>query len=109
MRRLVVGLVLGLAVAGSAAQAQSPCPATSPAAAFGPGTYIVGTDIAPGTYRAPATTGTYCSWYRLSGFGGTPEEIIAFDAGTAQMIVTIEPTDAGFKAGSDCGDWTLVA
>lgn len=108
MRRVVV-LVAVLMLASTAAEGQSPCPAPSPAIAFGPGTYIVGTDIAPGTYRARNEAGEYCSWWRLSGFGGTADEVIAFDASHAQMIVTIAPTDVGFDAGGGCGTWTLVA
>ncbi len=43
--------------------------------AFGEGTYIVGTDIEPGTYRELG--GEFCYWSRLSGFGGGIDQIIA--------------------------------
>ncbi len=70
------------------------------------GTFIVGTDILPGSYR----TGTGldgCYWQRLSGFGGTLGEIIANDFTDGSAIVTISPSDRGFSS-SNCGTWTNV-
>lgn len=78
-------------------------PPPPPAVAFSDGTFRVGTDIQPGTYQA--STGDDCFWERLSGFDGTPDEIIA--SAFAQTIATIEPTDAGFESAS-CGNWTKV-
>ena len=73
-------------------------------ASFGDGTHRVGTDIAPGTYRAPG--GEWCSWARLSGFGGGADDILGFSAPyTASQIVTIRSSDAGFET-SGCGQWT---
>ncbi|MBK8051426.1 MAG: hypothetical protein IPK16_32635 [Anaerolineales bacterium] len=65
---------------------------------------IVGTDIAPGTYRSLG--GNYCYWERLRGFGGTLGEIIANDVGYGPWIVTISATDKGFDS-TRCGEWTL--
>lgn len=45
---------------------------------FGDGTYAVGVDFQPGTYRAPGSS----FWERLSGFGGTLDEIIANNVGS---------------------------
>jgi hypothetical protein len=75
-------------------------------APFGQGTYIVGVDIAPGTWRSEAT-GSYCYWARLSGFGGTISNIKANDNVDGQAIVAISANDAGFKS-SRCGTWTLL-
>lgn len=80
-------------------------PAT-PVSAFGDGTYIVGADITAGTYRAAGSPA--CFWARLSGFGGTPSETIANDFGHTGPIVTISPTDVGFKT-SGCGTWTKIS
>jgi hypothetical protein len=44
---------------------------------------------------------------RLSGFGGTFDEIIANDFGSGPRMVTISPTDVGFES-SGCGPWTLA-
>jgi hypothetical protein len=76
----------------------------SPSAWFSDGTYIVGTGIQPGTYRTRVAS-LGCYWERLSGFGGTLDEIIANDFTNATAVVTISPTDAGFKT-SRCGTWT---
>ena len=70
---------------------------------LGEGVYYVGTEIAPGRYRVafphPAGPGS-CRWWRLSGFGGTPEEVLgSYELGlifARSFIVDIAPTDAGF-------------
>jgi hypothetical protein len=68
------------------------------------GTYIVSTDLTPGTWRSSG--GEFCYWARLSGFGGTLGSIIANDnvfGGSA--VVTIHSTDKGFHT-QGCGTWT---
>ncbi|MBI5421700.1 hypothetical protein HZA44_01025 [Candidatus Peregrinibacteria bacterium] len=71
---------------------------------FGDGNYIVGTDIQPGTYRTrKASAGCYYS--RLSGFGGSMDEIISNDITDFPAIITIAATDKGFKS-TRCGTWT---
>ena len=77
---------------------------TSTFAAFGDGDHIVGTDIQAGTYRVrePAA---FCYWERLSGFGGSLDEIIANGTGGGFFTVTIAASDAGFSS-QGCGDWT---
>lgn len=79
-------------------------PPPLPSGAFSDGTYRVGMVVQPGTYRAVPSS--ICYWERLSGFGGTFDEIIANDYGGGPRIVTIVPTDAGFKS-SGCGIWKL--
>ena len=81
-------------------------PITSSRTSFGPGTYIVGTDIAPGTYRNSNSSG--CYWARLHGFGGTLSDIIANDNTDSPATVTIAATDKGFQS-NDCGDWSKIA
>lgn len=70
---------------------------------FGDGMYIVGTDITPGTYRNTGVQG--CYYARLSGFGGTVDDIIANNFTDAPAIVTISSTDKGFQS-KGCGTWT---
>jgi hypothetical protein len=82
-------------------------PPPPPATAFTDGTYRVGTDIQAGTYQSTATTPDACYWARLSGFGGTLDEIIGNYSGSSPTIVTIEPSDAGFSS-SDCGGWAKI-
>jgi hypothetical protein len=68
------------------------------------GTYIVGTDLSAGTWRA--TGGEYCYWARLSGFGGTLSNIVANGNVLGNsVIVTIRSTDKGFHT-QGCGTWT---
>lgn len=81
-----------------------PTPEPTPdSGSFGDGTHAVGSDIQPGTYRGQG--GGTCYWERLSGFGGTFEEIIANGASEEKPVVTIASTDAGFGT-QDCGTWT---
>jgi hypothetical protein len=71
---------------------------------FGDGTFDVGVDIKPGTYRLrePAS----CYWARLKGFDGTLDDIIANElVDDAYSVVTIKSTDAGFEA-DGCGEWS---
>jgi hypothetical protein len=69
---------------------------------FGDGTYIVKTDLDPGTYKSSGGLG--CYWERLSGFGGTSAEILANNNVDGPTIVTVEASDAGFSSHS-CGTW----
>ena len=73
---------------------------TSP---FGDGAFIVGLDIASGTWRSPGGDNCYCG--RLSGFSGELKHIEANDVGVFNNIVTIQSADKGFQS-SDCGTWT---
>ena len=106
----VVMLILAAASPGFAAANQetrtTPPTATPqrPLAAIPDGTWLVGAEVSPGLYDAPG--GAQCSWKRLSGFGGTPEETIAA-GGRERPIVEIAPTDRGF-ATYNCGEWTLL-
>ena len=87
----------------SSSRATSSSTATRTSSGFGDGTHIVGDDITSGTYRARG--GGSCYWARLSGFGGTLDDIIANGGFGASPVVTIERSDAGFET-SGCGTWT---
>jgi hypothetical protein len=76
-----------------------------PPVTFGPGTYRVGV-LPAGRYYTDPLYG--CYWERLSGLGGTLNEIIAnnfvgYDAG--QQIVDIRSTDYAFSTDGNCGTW----
>jgi len=73
-------------------------------ASFGDGTYQVGTNIQPGTYRTRVGSPN-CYWERLRNFSGGMNGIIANGGTSAPGIVTIEPTDVGFTS-EGCGTWT---
>lgn len=70
----------------------------------GDGTYVVGTDIAPGTYRA-AHPSTECFWTREKNLTGDSNASIASEIESGPAIVTILSTDKGFRT-QGCGSWT---
>ena len=78
----------------------------APATTFGPGAYVVGSDIAPGTYEASG--GADCYWRRLGGFTADLEDILAIENMTQPGSVVIEATDVGFES-AECGTWTLIS
>ena len=101
----------GQATQQSSASAATPTPkpTAKPAptfAQFGDGTFVVGKDIQPGTYRT-RTGSPGCYYERLSGFGNTPDEIIANNNTGTPAIVTIAATDKGFLS-DRCGTWTKL-
>ncbi|MEV0318301.1 PASTA domain-containing protein [Streptomyces sp. NPDC050658] len=67
------------------------------------GTYMVGEDIDPGTYKTDG--GGNCYWERLSGTGGDLGDIIANDLPSGSSYVTIAPSDKAFSS-TGCGTWT---
>ncbi len=71
---------------------------------FEDGTHSVGADIQPGTYRTrEASSG--CYYARLSGFGGTLDEILSNNNTNSPTVVTISEGDKGFES-NRCGIWT---
>lgn len=71
---------------------------------FGDGTWKVGDDIKPGTYRSANDSGA-CYWARLSGLSGGLDDLIANENPGGPTIVTIQETDKGFQS-MRCGTWT---
>jgi hypothetical protein len=69
------------------------------------GTFLVGKELTPGTYRTDGGSG--CYWARLSGLTGDLEDILSNNFGGGQQVVTILPSDKAFKTNS-CGSWELV-
>ena len=78
---------------------------TSSRTRFGDGIFVVGVDVAPGTYRVDAGNG--CYWERMRNFTGDLNSIIANDNTKGSTIVSISSSDAGFKS-ERCGDWVKV-
>ena len=76
-----------------------------PVRSFGPGTYLVGTDIEPGIYR---TEGEVTYYERLSGLSGEFDDIIANEAlPEGPVLIEIKDTDAAFHSEGP-GEWTIV-
>lgn len=70
----------------------------------GTGTFVVGEDVAPGTYRTAGSSG--CYWARLSGTSGDLGDVLANGLSDGPLTVTIAPSDEAFET-QRCGEWTL--
>ena len=71
------------------------------------GTYLVGTDVQPGTYKAaPATSGN-CYYERLSGLDGGFNSIISNDNSAGKLVVTVKSSDKALKV-SGCAPFHKV-
>jgi hypothetical protein len=91
-----------------------PAPAAPPAlppslaATFGEGKFVIGTDIAPGTYRTTGPSGHLdCYWERLRDTSGGTDSIIANNLGRGPATVTIDNSDGAFQT-RWCNTWTKV-
>lgn len=65
----------------------------------GDGTFVVGEEVTPGTYRTegPLKDGRSCYWARLMSTSGEAEDVIANQVSDGRTIVTIEPGDKAFE------------
>lgn len=79
-------------------------PPAAPISEFGPGDWVVGEQIAPGTYRA---NGALCYWERATGFTHDFGEILTNAVPEGQAVVEISPGDVRFTS-SGCGTWSPV-
>lgn len=80
--------------------------APNPKTTIGDGTWRVGEDIEPGTWRAADVD--LCHWRRLRGFSGRTGDVIA--SGTTvdgAAIATIEAGDVGFSS-VGCNTWKRI-
>ena len=81
-----------------------------PKTSFGNGTFEVGLDIEPGTYRSTGpsdSSAPYCSFARLRSAGGGMSDlnnVIDIQNVGGPAVVTIEPTDGGFFS-QLCNKW----
>ncbi|MEU6817248.1 hypothetical protein [Streptomyces sp. NPDC046860] len=71
----------------------------------GNGTFRVGSDIEPGTYRSTGGARRSCRWERTANAGNGLGSVIADAEVTGTAVVTIRSTDAYFRS-SGCGGWT---
>ena len=110
-----IAMAAMLALAGCAVPSQSalatitstvtvtltpPAPPGQPKTTFSDGTYQVGVDIAPGTYRSAG--GTNCYWKRPRSLDTS--DIIDNNGSPGPQVVGIQPSDAAFFS-HDCGTW----
>ena len=81
-------------------------PQVSPSSPGGPlssGTYMVGSDIAPGTWHTDG--GSRCYYERSRNTEGTISSIIKNDNFTGPTTITVKASDASVKFSGDCV-WT---
>ena len=83
---------------------------STPRTSFGDGSYEVGVDIAPGTYRTsgPPAGAPICSYARLRTAGASytdTSEVLQLENVMGQAVVTIQPSDGGFFS-QLCGTWS---
>ena len=74
-----------------------PTPSSEAAGVIGPGTHLVGIDIAPGVYVGQAHEGVLCTWQRLNSLRGDSESISAVDEHKGQFYVEILADDLAFE------------
>jgi hypothetical protein len=94
--------------------AQYSCPTGTPSATPantipGNGTFRVGVDVAPGTYKSSGGTSSTgsCYWYRHATVGGS-NDIIDSNESTGPQYVQIAPTDGTFET-AFCQPWVAVS
>ena len=83
-------------------------PILTPGQPFGDGTYLVGSEIAPGRYRTISSSDS-CSW-QITGEFGRYTEWVPFDAfeirtAGSSVVVDIRPGDLAFRS-YGCGTWS---
>lgn len=125
---LIIAVVANLAIiaviaiggdpaSAATAHAQSqtaPVPVALPApenlaTTLGEGRFVVGTDIAPGTYQTTGPSGYFdCYWERLQDTSGATDSIIANNLGPGPATVTIVQSDAAFQT-RWCHTWSKVS
>ncbi|MFE2535048.1 hypothetical protein [Streptomyces sp. NPDC059371] len=97
--RAALSATVGLVVIGVVSANAEEKPAFA-----GNGTFRVGPDIKPGTYRTAGNTGGSCHWERAKDAGHGLGSLIAKGDVTGTAVVTIGAKDTYFKT-SGCGDW----
>lgn len=70
---------------------------------FEDGTFIVGKDVQPGTYRTRTTPSSSCYYARLNSFNTS--DIVANENTVNPAVITINPNDKAFIS-DGCGKWT---
>lgn len=83
--------------------ATSPTPTTIP----GDGTFLVGSEVTPGTYRSSKAREPYCYASPASGLDGSGPRLNVTSFHGEPAIVTIKASDGSFQT-SGCATWTRV-
>ncbi|ORW71307.1 hypothetical protein [Mycolicibacter senuensis] len=99
-----VAITLAAAWAGAGSASSEPAPPPGPKQVIDTdGTFTVGKDIAPGTYRSDGPReGNACYWRRNSG-----DKIVDSAMTKKPQVVLIEPSDTTFRT-DRCAPWQLT-
>lgn len=73
----------------------------------GDGTFVVGNEVQPGTYKTEGEDGFACYYARLADTSGELESIIANNSPQGPSTVTIDDTDGAFET-RGCQPWTKM-
>lgn len=84
--------------------AKAAAPAAPAGSITSDGTFLVGADIKPGTYKSAG--GDTCYWARLKDLSGSG--IIDNGIGAGQQVVTVQASDKAFET-RGCGEWRRVS
>lgn len=91
-----------VAPAAPVAPVTPPAPA-GPLSQFTDGTYTVGDDIAPGTYKTSgSTSGRSCYWGRLTNLQQEGDYINSNNISAGPMVVTVLKADAALGTSGGC-------
>jgi hypothetical protein len=81
---------------------------SGPLANFGDGTYVVGKEVLPGTYKTTGSANGFpCYWARLKDTSGDFNAIITNGNPTGPTTVTISQSDGAFQT-VGCNTWQKV-
>lgn len=74
------------------------------------GTYRVGVDVQPGTYKTDGPAGDFgiCTWWRLNSLSGSNDAITNIGNEMGSAFITIDPGDVAFKTQA-CLPWRKVS
>lgn len=73
----------------------------------GDGTFAVGDEVKPGTYRSDGPVAGSCYWARLRSLAAGPDDIIANGNSEGPVTVKVLKSDEGFET-HGCQDWERV-
>ncbi len=82
-------------------------PSANPSLPFGPGTWFVGEEIAPGLWQN-SDSSEGCSWARLSSLDGVPSSTSATGFGYSIITIELSESDLAFDS-RGCGTWTRLS
>jgi hypothetical protein len=110
---MITAIVLAVFALASAPPTTDECPVPGVAEPVttipGNGTWLVGTDIAPGIYRTDASGDGLCQWRRLSGLSGTNDDIVDIGDADGPSYFEVFDTDLAVEiVGSGECVWTLT-